>query len=102
MPLDYAARCRGNIVRLLALQNLLQAVYEANRDSTWRVVLYQQWIGDINAALAGYSYILEAQAIENPDPKNVSYIEIISNQSYVHSRNQVNAARDVMEMMFQE
>lgn len=65
-------------------------------------MLYQQWVGDINAALAGYSYIQEAQAIDKPEPKNVTYIEISSNQSHDHSKLQVNAARDIMERMFHE
>ena len=81
---------------------LVQAVYFVNRDPEWRVVLYQQWVGDPNPLLQGYGYLQEARAIPTPEPKDITYIEINSNQPHEDSHLQVGAARDAMKMMFPE
>ena len=67
------------------------------------MVLCQQWVGDPEPVLAGLSYIQEAQAINRPDPQDVTLIEIICNQGCSQfSQPAVEAARAQLVDMFSE
>ena len=66
------------------------------------MVLYQQWVGDIEDSFDVYAYLQEAQAVREPEPKGVTLIEITSSQSFEASKLQVDAARRKMETMFPE
>ena len=80
-----------------------QNVYRQTQVSSWRVVLYQQWVGNTEQVLAGYSYIHEAQAARNPNPEDITLIEITCNQPCdEESRVAVDAARFVLVGMFRE
>lgn len=73
------------------------------QEPSWRVVLYQQWVGDTAPVLVGLSYVQEAQATPDPQPKDITYIEITVNQRCgKRSRDAANAARSQLEDLFGE
>ena len=81
----------------------MQAVYtNGNRDASWKVILYDQWITDSDKSSDAYSYLKEARALPKTSPKKVTLIEITvySNRSVHESMPQVKAACRKLDEIF--
>lgn len=68
--------------------------------SPWRVVLYEQWIGDIALKDSKFAYLQERGATD--EPRDVTLIEITSNMSRNRSSRQMEAALQVLTDMYQK
>ena len=80
-----------------------QHVFERTQDASWKIVLYQQWVGNREPVLAGNSYLQEARAIPNPDLNDIDFIEIIANQKCESSsKAAVDAAMEQLKQMFRD
>lgn len=68
--------------------------------SPWRVVLYEQWIGDIALKDSKFAYLQEAGA--SGKPRNTTLIEITSNIGPDRSKDQMEAALQVLTAMYKK
>ena len=88
----------------------MQAVYASANESNWNVILYDQWITDVDKSSDVYTYIGEARALPRfppagpPEPKNVALIEITvySNKSVSECTRQVKATYETLENIYKE
>lgn len=100
--------CKDTYIRLscsLLLVLCMQAVSRAYQhgppsQSPWRVVLYEQWIGDIALKDSKFAYLQERGATD--EPRDVTLIEMTSNMSRNRSSRQMEAALKVLTDMYQK